>query len=402
MESILWTGGVRDKRVPEANQEFETTGGLPNTDDSSKKETKPFESLNTSARPTSSPFQPQQDGMLTAARLPLTAELNLHGHTEPAHSSPTELPAQPEGVSLDNETKFLRTQARALQKLLALQENQLGHQIRVQCDGSMETESRTCTPGAQLLALWREKVFELLVTSETMTAVFEAKLTQAMQRAAEADRRANDRALRIEAIGAELNMMMQQLHEAIKSSERLKADNKDLTLRHERDQQWFNRLFNTSMEARHTWEHANLGQPLAAAIERMDGLSQRLDLMTRRMDVLKGLMRRGRVRSRNEAAALTAEKRAWIEERQKHEIQALRDIASGFMPENLSGSEDIVRILTQKVGLEPTPPSVSGLRGLRPDCEATMRVVFRQLDVDGIGSVEAPRFVFLSSICAES
>ena len=85
-------------------------------------------------------------------------------------------------------------------------------------------------------------------------------------------------------------------------------------------------------DARDTSETAHFGKeaPLAAALTRLDGYSQRLTLMHERMAVVGGLLGRREVRLRNEAAAVAASRRAWDQERQRRELDALRKAVAGL------------------------------------------------------------------------
>ena len=105
---------------------------------------------------------------------------------------------------------------------------------------------------------------------------------------------------------------------------------------------------------------------LVRTASRLDEHAARLRKASDRVACAAELVRQREVRVRNARAALAAEKRLWRRERRDAETKAL---AEG--------------------GVAVTAPPPDALVGLRPEAEALMRGIFRDLDADATGSVPA-------------
>ena len=105
---------------------------------------------------------------------------------------------------------------------------------------------------------------------------------------------------------------------------------------------------------------------LVRTASRLDEHAARLRKASDRVACAAELVRQREVRVRNARAALAAEKRLWRRERRDAETKAL---AEG--------------------GVAVAAPPPDALVGLRPEAEALMRGIFRDLDADATGSVPA-------------
>lgn len=157
--------------------------------------------------------------------------------------------------------------------------------------------------------------------------------------------------------------------------------------------------------------------PLAAALARLDGHAERLALMKDRFAIAAGLVGRRVVRLRNEAAAVAASKRAWDQERQHKELNAVREAVTSLSTVSVAAAgsssdprgasspkRSAVKKLAKQIGVisASQTATVPGLRGLRPDCETVMRAAFRRLDSQGTGTVDAARWAQTPYSCVNS
>ena len=105
---------------------------------------------------------------------------------------------------------------------------------------------------------------------------------------------------------------------------------------------------------------------LVRTASRLDEHAARLRKASDRVACAAELVRQREVRVRNARAALAAEKRLWRRERRDAETKALAES-----------------------GVEVKAPPPDALVGLRPEAEALMRGIFRDLDADATGAVPA-------------
>ena len=133
---------------------------------------------------------------------------------------------------------LLRTQVQALQQLSTLQEQELssgplntagfGAAAAAKMAGSNGCgQNCAMDQGVRLLSLWRNKVFELLVSAEAAKLHNERSLRSLNARAVAGERQAADRSLRLDALEAEHELSQRALTKALESQRRLSAQSQE-------------------------------------------------------------------------------------------------------------------------------------------------------------------------------
>eukprot|EP00903_Cladosiphon_okamuranus_P007182 g6974.t1 len=272
-------------------------------------------------------------------------------------------------------------------------------------EGTSAGEQEQPAGAAKLLAAWRAEVLKLLLQRGVDAEVAAAESREARRKVAEeqdARGRAETeaRSLTQRALAAEAEAELSGIKLARACEE----------LREERAGRFVAEAsssgFNVAVRGLHEWVQGFVGLAsegfferealLARGVAKLEAFSERLAQAAGRIEVLGTLLRHKEVQLRNSRAALVADRRVWLLERQDREMAALSktSLHDGGGGGGGGNKVEVGRAATMQCPL---------LEGLRPECEAVMRALFCRVDRLGTGAVRARRLLeILRSDCGVS